>query len=39
VNHQANEEYISMMERYFEQAGRKYYAGEELEDMHPELSY
>ena len=39
VSFSANDEYISMMERYFEQTGRKHYAGEVLEDMHPELSY
>jgi hypothetical protein len=39
VNHKANEDYIDMMERYFEQTGKKFYAGEPLEDCHPELSY
>lgn len=28
-----------MIERYFEQTGKKYYAGEPLKDMRPELNY
>lgn len=27
VNHQDNEEYIDMMEKYFEEEGRKFYEG------------
>lgn len=39
VNHEANESYIDMVERYFESVGEEYYAGGELVDMRPELSY
>lgn len=28
VNHKANEDYIDMMERYFSDTGKKFYAGE-----------
>ena len=39
VNHQDNDTYIDMMERYFELTGKKFYNGEVLKDAHPELSY
>lgn len=39
VNHQTNEEYLDMVENYFEFVGEKYYRGEILRDCHPELSY
>lgn len=39
VNHNDNEEYIDMIERYFEKQGEKYYKGEPLDDCFPELSY
>jgi len=39
VQHEQNEEYIDMIENYFEHISEKYYRGEELEDCHPELSY
>ena len=39
VVHQDNEQYIDMMERYFEGVGEAYYAGEELVDSRPELSF
>ena len=39
VNHSTNEEYIDMVEQYFEEQGEKYYRGEVLKDCHPELSY
>jgi hypothetical protein len=34
-----NEDYIDMVESYFEKVGEKYYRGEILKDCHPELSY
>lgn len=39
VQHEQNEEYIDMIESYFEHISEKYYRGEELEDCRPELSY
>jgi hypothetical protein len=39
VHFRANEDYIDMVERYFYQQGELFYAGQELEDCHPELSY
>ena len=39
VNHEDNENYIDMVERYFESIATEYYAGGELVDMRPELSY
>lgn len=39
VDHSMNEDYINMVERYFERQGERFYKGEELEDCHPELSY
>ena len=39
VNHEDNENYIDMVERYFESVGEAYYAGNELVDARPELSY
>ena len=39
VSHEVNEEYIDMVERYFEGVSEKYYRGEELVDMRSELSY
>ena len=37
--HSDNEQYIDMMERYFESVGQAYYDGHELEDSRPELSF
>ena len=34
-----NEEYIDMVENYFEMQGERFYRGEILKDCHPELSY
>ena len=39
VNHEMNEEYLDMVESYFELQGERFYRGEELKDCHPELSY
>jgi len=39
VNFQMNEDYIDMVEHYFEAQGEKFYRGEILKDCHPELSY
>lgn len=39
VNHKTNEEYIDMVESYFEIQGEKFYRGENLVDCFPELSY
>ena len=34
-----NDEYIDMIENYFEEVGEKYYRGEDLIDARPELSF
>ena len=39
VQHEDNEKYIDMVESYFESVGQKYYNGENLVDMRPELSF
>ena len=39
VNEQDNDEYISLMEKYYEQASKKFYAGENLEDRKPEINF
>jgi len=39
VKEQTNEEYIDMVEEYFEDVGKRFYAGETLKDCFPELSY
>ena len=39
VNHNDNNNYIDMVERYFESISDDYYAGGELADMRPELSF
>ena len=39
VKHEENEQYIDMLERYFEHVGAEYYAGNELADSRPELSF
>lgn len=39
VNHEENDQYIDMLERYFEHVGEQYYAGNELADSRPELSF
>jgi isopenicillin N synthase-like dioxygenase len=39
VKPEVNEEYIDMVENYFEEVGEKFYRGETLKDCHPELSY
>jgi isopenicillin N synthase-like dioxygenase len=39
VNHEHNSTFIDMVEQYFEKVGNAYYAGEELVDARPELSY
>ena len=39
VNHQDNDSYIDMVERYFESVSAEYYAGGDLADVRPELSY
>jgi len=39
VDHSDNDTYIDMMEKYFEKAGAEHYAGNELKDARPELSY
>lgn len=39
VRHEQNEEYIDMVESYFEKVGEAFYAGHELKDCRPELSY
>jgi hypothetical protein len=39
VNQKMNDDYIDMVENYFEDQGEKFYRGEILKDCHPELSY
>jgi len=39
VDDKANDEYIDMVEHYFDYISKKYYAGETLEDARPELCY
>jgi len=39
VNEQDNEEYIDMMEEYFEQVGSQFYGGGKVDDIHPECMY
>lgn len=39
VDHKTNEDYIDMVENYFEFVGEKFYKGEILKECHPELSY
>jgi len=39
VEEQANNEYIDMVEKYFDHVSKKYYAGEEVKDIRPELCY
>ena len=39
MTHEKNEDYLDMVESYFEQVSEKFYRGEGLEDMRQELSY
>jgi isopenicillin N synthase-like dioxygenase len=39
VDQAANGNYIDMVERYFDHISKKFYAGETLEDVRPELCY
>ena len=39
VQHDDNDNYIDMVERYFEHVSEPFYAGEPLKDARPELSY
>ena len=39
VNDKDNSDYIDMVEEYFDQISKKYYAGEKLEDVKEELCY
>jgi hypothetical protein len=39
VDHKDNSDYIDMVEKYFESVGKKYYAGEKIKDIRPELCY
>jgi isopenicillin N synthase-like dioxygenase len=39
VNEQENENYIDMVEKYFDHTAKKFYAGEELADRKPELHF
>lgn len=34
-----NDEYISLVEKYFNQISKKYYAGENIKDIRPDLCY
>ena len=39
VNMKDNDEYLDMMEDYFEQTGELYYQGKEVKDIRPEYFY
>jgi hypothetical protein len=39
VSEKANEDFIDLMENYYEKTGKKYYAGETITDFHPEMDY
>lgn len=39
VNEQDNEDYLDLMERYFESNARKFYAGEDLQDCKPQFNF
>lgn len=39
VNMETNNRYIDLVERYFDNVSKKYYAGEELKDMREDLHY
>ena len=39
VNDQHNHDFLNLMESYFENRSDKFYKGEQIEDIFPELSY
>lgn len=39
VNEEDNDEYIDMVEKYFAEVSQKFYRGEELKDVRPDLCY
>lgn len=39
VKHEHNSEYIDLMEKYFEQAGEKYYKGEAVDDIRKDIHF
>lgn len=39
VNEKDNDDYIDMVERYFKDVGERFYAGEKIKDIRPELCY
>lgn len=39
VNEQDNEDYLDMMEKYFQRESRKLYSGEKLKDCKPEHNF
>lgn len=39
VNAKDNDDFINMVEKYFNIVGKKFYAGEQLKDMRPDLCY
>jgi len=39
VTFEDNDNYINMVERYFDQVSKRYYAGEKLEDCKPEYFF
>jgi hypothetical protein len=39
VNFKDNENYIDLMDDYFERTGELFYAGEKVEDIKPEYHY
>ena len=39
VNSEDNDQFIDLVERYFDVTSKKYYAGEELKDARPDLCY
>ena len=39
INEEDNEEYLTLLEKYFETRGSQFYAGEELKEARPEIHY
>ena len=39
VNEQDNEDYLDLMENYFQSTAEKFYSGEKLEDCKPEFNF
>ena len=39
VSEKDNDDYVDLMEKYFEQVGDKFYDGEKISDIKPECHY